>query len=144
MLPAENRLINGDFEQAGPPGSSECGPGWLTDGGLTIVGAEGWWHDARPLNGSKAIGVAARNLIDQGRAEQNVEVKPGTYKVTATGHVWIDDTFCGDGITSYLEVRLARGWPHCAARKFEPNVQKKWFTVRYDWHGRATPASAWS
>jgi hypothetical protein len=133
---ADEKLVNGDFEQAGAPGTMYCGPGWLSDGGFSVVWAGGWWQGSGPFNKSKAIGVASRNLIDQGKAEQTIEVSPGLYKAVITGHAWIYDSYCGDGCTSYIDCQLRIDGNLVRARRFGPEAQKKWFTIRYEWTGR--------
>lgn len=132
-------LINGDFEQTKEIGSHDPGPGWYSNPesvqDFTVVGPDGWWQDARPFGGQRAMGVASNSLIDEGTLEQTVRLDPGRYRVVITGHAWIFDNLGGDGLESYIDPRFYVDGRLIRSRRLTGPGPKQWFPIRIEWTG---------
>lgn len=85
---SEDRLVNGDFELAGPVGSKTYGPFWSGDSGATVIGPN-WQEGVSPYSGSKAIGVSAEGTSLSGLVSETVSVAAGTYSLTLAGFAWL-------------------------------------------------------
>ena len=143
-----NYLVNGGFEQAGPDGTTNMGPGWSSDLRFGVAGrsfVSNQLVQASPIERSRAAGLQIQGDRVSGQLSQFVFLQPGFRLLTLRGRVWVYDERDDGNDSTIVQVQfivdgVERINQQFFARNDLPNGQ--WAEVSWNWSGEVKVGAA--
>lgn len=137
-----NWFPNWDFEDAGPVGSSDLGPGWFRTGTVTVEGAHPEWNNYdyafAPTSGEKAAVTWTRGGVATGTVSGLKILTPGTYLLSLKMKFYLLDEYgAGDGTDINISLRV--DGVEVKSQSFAAYVdvpQGQWNSIDWQWPGR--------
>lgn len=143
-----NYLVNGGFEQAGPDGSTNMGPGWTSDLRFGVAGrsfVSNQLVQASPIERNKGAGLQIQGDRVSGQLSQFVFLQPGFRLLTLRGRVWVYDERDDGNDSTILQVQfivdgVERINQMFFAKNDLPNGQ--WSELSWNWSGEVKVGAA--